>query len=170
MFYFDSDYLKQYADTGLKLKVYVDNEWYDIADPKDLSDKVNGVAYTQYGQPHYFDYRDIEKVKTGKNTFTLDMLQKSQTGKSTDSEESSTGKKQKSAGDFGELDNISGGLSDEGEEEPGAEEPSLEAGSEPAEPEGEEPSEKEPENAAYRPYDIGRLIIREAYRRKRNKI
>lgn len=75
MKYFDNKFLKQYLDSGQELNVYVDSDWYDISDMSDLSDPVDGIGYDEYGKAHYFSYRNIEQIRCGNVTYTLEMLQ-----------------------------------------------------------------------------------------------
>jgi len=75
MKYFDNKFLKQYLDSGQELKVYVDSDWYSISDMSDLNDPVDGIGYDEYGKSHYFSYRNIEQIKIGNVTYTIDMLQ-----------------------------------------------------------------------------------------------
>ncbi len=180
MYYFDNEFLQQYLDTGTKLKVYVDSEWYDIPEKSDVSDKVDGIGYTQYGQPHYFDYRDVEQIKAGNKVFTLDMLQSMQGGKPADagdkkkkgSSEEGGEEQPEPGGDEGFGDLTSGAPTDISSLVGGGGEPA--AGGEPSEggeqeaPTEEEPEgEKQPQNAGYQPYEIGRMIIKEWRRRKK---
>lgn len=81
MYYFDQKTLRQYLDQRVKLKVFVDDQWFDITNENDLSDSVVGIGYDVYGQDHRFDYRDITQIKVGSRTFTLDQLQTHMTGK-----------------------------------------------------------------------------------------
>lgn len=180
MYYFDNEFLQQYLDTGTKLKVYVDSEWYDIPEKSDVSDKVDGIGYNQYGQEHYFDYRDVEQIKAGNKVFTLDMLQSMQGGKP-----AGTGEKKKKGspkeggeeqpelgGDEGFGDLTSGAPTDissligGGGEPPTGGEPGK-GGEEEAPAEEEPEGEKQPQNAGYQPYEIGRMIIKEWRRRRK---
>lgn len=73
MLYFDKKYLKQYLDTGLKLKVYVDGRYLTIANPDDLKkDKGEGVG--SKGEVIKFNYKNVDHVKVGSRVFTLDQL------------------------------------------------------------------------------------------------
>lgn len=80
MYYFDNKYLAQYLDQRVKLSVYVDYEWLDVADKTDVTDKLQGVGYDAYGDASEFDYRDIEQIRAGKTVVTLDMLQQQMGG------------------------------------------------------------------------------------------
>lgn len=78
MYYFNNEYLKQYLSTGMKLKVFIQGSFYDIADESDVADTQVFSAYDENGKPSAFNYKDIESVKIGSNTtFSLDDLQKS---------------------------------------------------------------------------------------------
>lgn len=44
MYYFDNKYLAQYLDQRVKLSVYVDYEWLDVADKTDVTDKLQGES------------------------------------------------------------------------------------------------------------------------------
>lgn len=81
MYYFDSKFLSQYIDQKIKLQVFVDGEWFTIADQSDLTDPVSGNAYTEFGQVHRFDYRNIQQIKAGENVLSLDQLQAIKSGK-----------------------------------------------------------------------------------------
>lgn len=81
MYYFDNNLLKQYIDQNKTLKVFADGKWYSITDVEDVADPVNGVGYNEYGADFRFDYKDIEKVKTGQWIITLEKLQTMMTGK-----------------------------------------------------------------------------------------
>lgn len=140
MYYFDQKLLQQYIDAGAKLKIYEDQDWYDITSVKDLSDEKSGVAYNEFGQAHYFDYVDIQKIKVGNNTYTLDQLQQHMTGKSGEGEEP---KKSEPSSDT--------------EEKPESEEPT------------DENPEKEPDLSWFSPkYEIGQKLLRE-FRYKKHK-
>lgn len=87
MYYFDNITLQQYLDTKSKLYVYVDREWYQIADISDLQDEVDGIGYDVHGQEHRFDYRAVEQIKVGNKIFTLDQLNAQFGNKSPDKQE-----------------------------------------------------------------------------------
>ena len=74
MYYFDKTTLQQYLDLKRDLQVYVDRDWYSISDMSDLQDNIDGIGYDDNGQSHYFDYRDVEQIKSGNTVFTLDQL------------------------------------------------------------------------------------------------
>jgi hypothetical protein len=76
MLYFDKEYLSQYLDTGLSLKVFVNGDVLSVPSKNDL-DKNKGTGYQASGKPAPFDYKAITKVKIGATTYTLDMLNKS---------------------------------------------------------------------------------------------
>lgn len=73
MFYFDKKYLKQYMESGLKLKVYVSSRYLTITDPSDLS-KSDGEGMDGDGEMKKFNYKDIDHVKIGSRIFTMDDL------------------------------------------------------------------------------------------------
>jgi len=76
MLYFDKEYLSQYLDTGLSLRVFIDGDVLSVPSKDDLG-KTKGTGYRASGKPVPFDYKAITKVKIGSNTYTLDMLNKS---------------------------------------------------------------------------------------------
>lgn len=141
MFYFDSGLLAQYLDQKLPLKVFANHEWYEVADMSDLSDKVTGIGYDQFGGDHRFDYRDIEQIKIG-NQPALDLkglqdLKKGQEPKPVEKTKSKTPE-------------------EGGDEEMPAEEPE------------EPPKEKEPDLSWFAPaYDVGRNILSELKKKRR---
>lgn len=141
MFYFDKGILAQYLDqcsTRMPLKIFANQEWFTIADPRDLSDDITGIGYDVYGGDHRFDYRDIQQIKVGNNPpLDLKGLQDMKSGQPAQPEV--------------------GGEKKSSEDEPTDEEPSPD----------EEKPEKEPDLSWYSPaYDVGRKIIHEAKRRK----
>lgn len=73
MRYFDRKFLKQYMDTGLKLKVYIDGRYLTIGDPSDLK-KGNGEGIDRDGKVVKFNYKDVDHVKIGSRVFTMDNL------------------------------------------------------------------------------------------------
>lgn len=75
MVYFDQNYLKQYLSQGKPLKVYVNGEYYDIADATDLESSAYGLGYNNNGKPTTFAYTDIQQIKSGEHILTLDQLQ-----------------------------------------------------------------------------------------------
>lgn len=143
-YYFDREYLSQYIDQRVKLKVYVDGRFLSIADASDLEDDLHGVGYDNAGNAKFFDYRSINKIKAGSELLTLDQLQQ-----------------QQSAPEEPEAP--------EGEPKPSSEE-EPEAPEEPAEEEPEAPEEeskpKTPQKANYDMYDIGKNLIRESRRNR----
>jgi hypothetical protein len=74
MYYFDSDFLVKYLNSGIDLKVYVNSEYLDIADAYDVADSEVGYGYTVYGEPRKFDYRAIDQIMINGKVFTLDQL------------------------------------------------------------------------------------------------
>lgn len=74
MYYFDSDFLVKYLNSGVDLKVYVNSEYLDIADAYDIADPNIGYGYTVYGEPRRFDYRAIQQIMVNDKVFTLDQL------------------------------------------------------------------------------------------------
>lgn len=141
MFYFDKGFLAQYLDQRVPIKVFANEEWYQIADQRDLEDDISGIGYDVYGGDHRFDYRDIQQIKVGsKNVIDLKMLQDLKAGQSPEAE-----KPEKKSDDSGE------------------------EASHDEEPAAEEKPEKEPDLSWYSPaFDVGRKIIHEAKRRKVN--
>ena len=138
MFYFDNVLLGQYLDQGVKLKVFVDHEWYQIADPSDIENPRQGLAYDDYGNPTEFDYRDIQQIAAGSRTIDLETLQ-TQHGSQPDEK----GKKPK--------------VTDGGEEDLGSEE-------EPPADKEKEPDLSWYSPV----YDVGRKILRENSKRRRS--
>lgn len=140
MYFFDKGILAQYLDQSsprMPLKVFSNNEWYTIAEPRDLEDDITGIGYDVYGGDHRFDYRDIQQIKVGNNPpLDLKGLQDMKAGQPAQPE---AGGEKKS------------------EDEPAEEDPNPD----------EEKPEKEPDLSWYSPaYDVGRKIIHEAKRRK----
>ena len=154
MYYFDNKYLQQYVDAGSKLsgsnlKVYVNQEWYNITSLSDLQDPIDGIGYDEYGGDHRFDYKSIESIQIGGRITTLDQLQTQMTGKPDDSS-----KEEPKPADAGDEPDMG---SDAPEEEP-EEEPSK--GSPPK-------GKKGPDLSWFSPaYDIGRQLMQE-HKRKR---
>lgn len=141
MYYFDNRYLAQYIDQNVELKVYVDNNWYDLVELSDVSNPKKGVGFNEFGESKYFDYRAVKQIQVNGNIITLDQLQKQMTGK--DTEKPPT--KPATAG-----------------EEPSMEEPEEE----PAKP---EKPKKGPDLSWYSPiYDLGRQLLRENENRNKN--
>lgn len=97
MYYFDSKYLAQYIDQRVKLKVYVNSDWYELTDLSDVSDPRKGVGYSEYGEGTQFDYRAIKQIQVNNSIITLDQLQTQMTGKSSDSEKKPSGKSEESS-------------------------------------------------------------------------
>lgn len=87
MYYFDRDFLGEYLDLKVPIKVYVHNQWYDIADSADLEDSEYGIGYDQNGKSETFDYREIEEIDAAGKHLTVDQLQDVMDGK-VDSEDS----------------------------------------------------------------------------------
>jgi hypothetical protein len=144
MYYFDNKTLAQYLDQNIELEIFVEDEWYKIADLSDVSSPKLGVAYDLYGASHRFDYREIEQIKAGTNIVTLDALQTQKGSKP--AEEPAKGKSVKPADDAS--------LDDEPIED---EEPV---------PNGK----KEPDLSWFSPvYDVGRQLMRENNKRKKVK-
>ena len=85
MYYFDQNLLQQYMNQKISLKVFVDQEWYTIADMRDLEDPMAGLGYDAYNGDHRFDYREIEQIQVGGRTISLDQLQAQKTGHPADS-------------------------------------------------------------------------------------
>lgn len=139
MHFFDNEYLRQYIDQGVALKVYDGYDWLDVADISDLTDPIKGNGYDPYGKDHYFLYKDLEQIKVGNRIFTLDQLQAQQSGEPETDEEKPEPKAEKDT-DIG---------------------PS-------AEPDEEEKPEKGPELSSYSPiFNIGRDLIAEYRKMKK---
>lgn len=85
MYFFDSEFLGQYLDQGIAVKVFVDGEYYDVADRSDVDNDSFGIGYTLVGKPHTFDYRSIEQIKVGSQLVTRDQLGDKITGKEPES-------------------------------------------------------------------------------------
>lgn len=144
MYYFDNKTLAQYLDQNIELEVFVEDEWYKIADLSDVSNSKFGMAYDLYGSPHRFDYREIEQIKAGTNIVTLDALQ-TQKGSQPTGEEPTKGKSAKPTDDAS--------LDDE-----------------PIEDEEPKPGKKEPDLSWFSPvYDVGRRLMWENNKRKKVK-
>jgi hypothetical protein len=137
MYYFDNKLLRQYIDQRKTLKVFVDSNWYDVADKSDLNDELDGISYDVYGQEHRFDYRDVTMIKVGEKTYTLEMLQAFMTQKPAEE------KPEKKAA-----------ASDEEPAPPEEEEP-------PAKEKEPELSHFSPV------YDIGKILVKEAGRKRK---
>lgn len=75
MVYFDAAYLQQYLTQDKPIKVYVNGEYYDIADSSDLESKAFGIGYDNNGKPITFSYTDIQQIKSGEHILTIDQLQ-----------------------------------------------------------------------------------------------
>lgn len=71
MRYFDNQYLAQYLDQGRELMVFVNGDFLELSSLGDLQDPITGVGYDSEGGMHKFNYKDIEKIKSG--AFYLDM-------------------------------------------------------------------------------------------------
>ncbi len=137
MFYIDKVFIGQFLDQKMPVKVFSNEEWYEIADPRDLEDDITGIGYDVYGGDHRFDYRNIEQIKVGNRPpLDLEGLQAMKTGQKPTEE-----KPEKK----------------DSEDEPMSDE----------EPASEEKPEKEPDLSWYSPaFDVGRKIIHEAKRSK----
>lgn len=145
MYYFDSKFLQQYMDQGVKLKVYANNEWYNISDMYDIHNPSEAVVYDVNGESSLIDYRNIEQIQVGNQRLDLEGLQSMMVGQKPEGEDKKKSEPKEPAGD----------------EEPMPEE----------EPEGEgkPPKEKGPDLSWYSPhYELGRNLLKEAQRRKRN--
>jgi len=140
MYYFDKGILAQYLDQKMPIKVFANQEWYEIADSRDLEDDITGIGYDSYGGDHRFDYRDIQQIKVGSNNvIDLKMLQDLKAGQKPEAE-----KPEKKSSDS--------------EEEPSPDEEETPT---------EEKPKKEPDLSWFSPhYDLGRKIIHEAKRKK----
>lgn len=80
MYYFDSDYLRQYLNIGKDVVVTVDGEVLTLSDESDVDDPNEGVAFDANGSPSSFQYTDIEQIQVGQNIITLELLQKIMAG------------------------------------------------------------------------------------------
>lgn len=151
MYYFDNKYLAQYLDQRMKLSVYVDYEWLDVADKTDVADKMQGTGYDAYGDASQFDYRDVEQIRVGKNVVTLDMLQQQMGGQA-------QGQDAEKSTDTGTTD--SKPPTDDLETD--LAEPTGDAG-----PSPEKEKEKETDLSWYAPaYEVGRKLMQEVKRQK----
>lgn len=74
MKYFDRDYLKQYIDQGVKLRVFANYDWYQVTDASDLASTSTLVGYDDTYDATEIDYRDIEEIKVGNKHYTIDQL------------------------------------------------------------------------------------------------
>lgn len=74
MKYFDRDYLRQYIDQGIKLRVFAYYDWFQVVDMNDLSDDAKLVGYDDTYDATEIDYRDIEEIKVGSKHYTIDQL------------------------------------------------------------------------------------------------
>ncbi len=80
MYYFDSDYLRQYLNIGKDVVVTVDGEVLTLSDESDVDDPNEGVGFDANGSPSSFQYMDIEQIQVGQNIITLELLQKIMAG------------------------------------------------------------------------------------------
>jgi len=137
-YYFDKDYLGQYIDLGKTVKVTVNNKVLKLGGESDLEED-GGVGYEENGDATFFDYMDIESITVGVNTIDLQTLQKIM-GSEVEPEKKAT-------------------------KPPTEEEP-------PTEPPAEEEPEEEPappgvQKSSYDIYLIGRDLLHEARKIKR---
>lgn len=150
MYFFDKEYLAQYVDQKVKLKVLYDGGWYSVTSQKDLDDDVELVAYDEYGASTYIDYREIEGIKALGRIITIDALQTIMTDEPPAEEEAKPEAEEEAPVD----------------EPMGGDEPPVEE-----EPEEEESKpEKTPQKSNYDPYMIGRYILKEHERQNRKRI
>lgn len=141
MYYFDSDYLRQYLNIGKDVVVTVDGEVLTLSDESDVDDSNEGVAFDANGSPSSFQYTDIEQIQVGQNIITLELLQKIMNGTEVTPEpEKKTAK-------------------------PSEEEPPAPEDEEPAP--DEEPPAKGVEKSSFDIYLLGRELINESRRKKR---
>jgi hypothetical protein len=75
MYYFDNEFLKQYFDQGVDLKVIVGGEIYSVTSKDDIQDPVHGVGTDPSGETHTFNYKDIIRIKAGETDLGIDQLQ-----------------------------------------------------------------------------------------------
>ena len=140
MYYFDSDYLRQYLNIGKDVVVTVDGEVLTLSDESDVDDSNEGVGFDANGSPSSFQYMDIEQIQVGQNIITLELLQKIMAGTEIPKP-------------------------DEKPTKPSEEEPPAE---DEAPPEDEEPKpEKGVEKSSFDIYLLGRELINESRRKKR---
>ena len=156
MYYFDNEYLKQYIDTGMKLKVYVDQDWLAITNMKDLKNSNKGTGYDEYGKASYFDYRNIQAIKAGTNVIDLEMLQKTMASEDEPEPNSQEEPEQKPEP---KEEPMSPDREPTPLEEP-EEEPEEEA------PQGKGKPTKQPQKTHYDPYMVGRMLLNEHANRK----
>lgn len=165
-YYFDAKYLKKYIDQKMNPKVFVNGRFVTISDLSDLESEVTGVGYDEYGNPKLFQYRDIEKIKVGKETIDIDQLQTlAQQGpaepasgeeETPEDQEAPEGGEGPTGGGGGPIGGGDTGQPEDLEAEPGPEG-------------GEEEVPEEPELAHYNPYQLGKELIREGRTRKEAK-
>lgn len=137
MYYFDRKYLAQYVDQKIPLKVYANDDWYNVPSLKDLEGKRQFVGYDEFGDGTSIDYRLISKIKVGNHILTIEQLNTQMTGSPTDEKEPS---KEKTA--------------------PPEEEPPTD------EEEPKTTDKKEPDLSHFSPaYDIGRQLMNELRRK-----
>lgn len=134
MYYFDNKFLMHYINLNSNLKVYVDQEYYEITDAYDISDPNVGYGYTIYGEPRKFDYKEIQQIMVGDRVFTLDQLQSAYSAKE---EEPKDSEKQ----DKSEEQPAEEPAAEETPEEPAEEEEPKKEEEPPAEEEEEKPQE-----------------------------
>lgn len=146
-YYFDSKYLQQYTSMNAKLKVFVDGIWLSVPEASDLESEESGTGYDTSNNPHLFDYREIQQIKAGGKTLTLDQLNQQKASEEEPAPEDNP---------------------EEPSEEP-AEEPAPDESEPPAEepaPEEEEPAAKGPQKSGYDPYMVGRNILNENFSKR----
>ena len=80
MVYFDNKYLAQWLEQEVPLQVYINHQYYDIADMSDLENPIVGYGYDYNGQPYTINYRLIQQIKIGANIIDLEALQGERAG------------------------------------------------------------------------------------------
>ena len=75
MIIFDNEYLKQYLEQGVELKVFVKREWYTVTDITDVESAQYGLGIDVQGKPTTFRYNQIEQINADGNIMTIDQLQ-----------------------------------------------------------------------------------------------
>ncbi len=146
MYYFDSEFLRQYIDVGSELKVVLPgSKVYHVAASGDIANDAVGYAVDEYGEVRKFKYQSIVGIIVNGNPISIDQLQVL-VGDETNSDDTSI--KEPETNDVEPPEN---------DIEPNTDEPE--------EPESESPDKSKKDN--YDPYMIGRYILQE-YERYRN--
>lgn len=102
MIIFDNEYLKQYLEQGVELKVFVNREWYAVTDITDVESSQYGLGIDVQGKPTTFRYSQIEQINADGNIMTIDQLQDKAAGtEPEDAGAEDTGGEDMAAGDAG---------------------------------------------------------------------